>query len=119
MRNHDDRTSMNLRPASFNPRHEVSTTVFEGYIGEVTAESVIVFPRLDRRYSIELRRADVLDFEPGLPTGACRFVVPTSAPVQERVMIRTTARRPSLAAQVAFDVSYDDLEGWIHEAVPE
>jgi hypothetical protein len=119
MRYHTESIEMNLLPGRPAERAASATTVFQGYIGQVTDESVIVFPRLDRRYSIELRRQDVLDFEPGLPAGACRFVVPTTAPVEECITIRTTARRPGVAAQIAANVDDTDLDGWIKEAVAE
>jgi hypothetical protein len=119
MHYHTGPIEINLLPGRLAERGASATTVFEGYIGQVTDESVIVFPRLDRRYSIELRREDVLQFEPGLPAGACRFVVPTTAPVEERITIRTTARRPGVAAQIAPNLDDTDLDGWIKEAVAE
>jgi hypothetical protein len=100
-------------PDRFHPG--TTTRVLEGYLGGVTDERVIFFPRLDHPYSIELRRADVIEFETGLPSGACRFVVPAAAPVQERITIRTVARRPNVAAEIGDRVADGDLDGWIHE----
>jgi hypothetical protein len=77
------------------------TVVLEGYIGEMNDEKIIIFPHLDRRYSIELRRHDVLDFEAGLASGACRFLVSSRAPVQERVTFLTTNRCARTAADVS------------------
>ncbi len=98
-----------------------STIVFEGYIGEMNDTKVVIFPRLDRRYSIELRRQDVLDFEAGLASGACRFVVPADAPVQERVTVLTTARRARTAGDVSCrsmppEAAAADLRAWMDEA---
>ena len=97
------------------------TIVFEGYIGEMTDEKVVIFPRLDRRYSIELRRRDVLDFEAGLSSGACRFVVSAHAPVQERITVLTTARRARAAADISLraalvEAEESELRDWMHEA---
>ena len=97
------------------------TIVFEGYIGEMNEEKVIIFPRLERRYSIEIRRRDVLDFEAGLASGACRFVVSAHAPVQERITVLTTARRARAAADISLRaalVEADETEfrEWIREA---
>ncbi len=95
MSQHIDSAS-DTRPANHTP-----TTVFEGYIGEMNDEKVIIFPHLDRRYCIELRRRDVLDFEAGLGSGACKFVVSSDAPVQERITVMTTTRRNRTAADVS------------------
>ena len=104
-----------------HPGTHQSTIVFEGYIGEMSDEKVIIFPRLDRRYSIEIRRKDVLDFEAGLASGACRFVVSSHAPVQERITVLTTARRARTAADVSgpsapLESGATDVHGWMDEA---
>lgn len=97
-----------------------ATIVIEGYIGEMSDERVVVFPCLDRRYSIEIQKRDVLDFEPGRPNGACRFVVSGAASVLERITVLTTTRR----ARNACDISWrggaatadgEDLGDWTRE----
>lgn len=98
-----------------------ATIVIEGHIGEMNDERVIVFPSLDRRYSIEIQRKDVLDFETSRTNGACRFVISGAASVLERITVTTTTRR----ARNACDISWgegaatadgEDLGGWTHEA---
>ena len=108
------------RPADIHRDRHASTIVFEGYIGEMNDEKVVIFPWLDRRYSIELRRKDVLDFEAGLASGACRFVVSSHAPVQERLTVLTTARRARTAGDVSGlsmppETGGADLHDWMDE----
>jgi hypothetical protein len=103
------------------PELHTPTIVFEGYIGEMNDEKVVIFPRLDRRYSIEIRRKDVLDFEAGLTNGACRFVVSADAPVQERITVLTTARRARAAADISLraalvEADESEFHEWVHEA---
>jgi hypothetical protein len=78
--------------------------VFEGYIGEMSDERVVVFPSLDGHYSIEIQRRDVLDFEAGRTNGTCRFVVSGASSVFERITVLTTTRR----ARTARDISWRD-----------
>ncbi|MDZ7779017.1 MAG: hypothetical protein U5R14_03635 [Gemmatimonadota bacterium] len=78
-----------------------STTVLEGYIGELTDTRVILLPDLNDGYSVELRREDVLDFEAGLGSGVCRFVVRDSAPVEERIIVSSVTRRPRKAGELS------------------
>lgn len=100
------------------PGHD--SIVFEGYIGEMSDERVVVFPCLDRRYSIEIRRGDILDFEAGRANGACRFVVSGSASVLERITVVTTTRRARNACEIAWregaaTADGEDLGGWTQE----
>lgn len=95
-----------------------STIAFEGYIGEMNDERVVVFPCLEGHYSIEIQRGDVLEFEAGRTNGACRFVVSGSASILERITVMTTTRR----ARNARDISWRDgatdgdvLGGWAPE----
>lgn len=88
-------------PEPNQSRSAQGTTVLEGYIGELTESSVIVLPSMSDGYSVALRREDVLDFEAGLGSGMCRFVVRDSAPVEERIVVSTVTRRPRKAAEVS------------------
>ncbi|MEX2473315.1 MAG: hypothetical protein WEA34_14090 [Gemmatimonadota bacterium] len=97
-----------------------ATIVIDGYIGEMNDERVVVFPCLDRRYSVEIQRGDVLDFEPGRPNGACRFVVSGAASVLERITVTTTTRRARNACDISWEegaatADGEDLGDWTHE----
>lgn len=98
-----------------------ATIVIEGYIGEMSDERVVVFPCLDRRYSVEIQRRDVLDFEAGRANGACRFVVSGAASVLERTTVVTTTRRIRNACDISCEedttiVDGEDLGDWTRGA---
>jgi len=78
-----------------------STTVLQGYLGEVTDQRVTIFPTLDARYSIEVRKRDVLSFETEDGSGLCRIVLPGSAMVRECVQVARTARRAVVASDLS------------------